>query len=77
MSKMISEVKQAALGEYADLGFQLTEDDHILELTFKNVHIAYFSSTGGTIEEIQSACKLFYHRLNTIDRFKQIVNQYS
>jgi len=78
MDTIAKDIRNAGLGEYADLGFSLSSDDHILDLWFKeNVHVASFSATGATIEEIQKECKAFYHKLNTIDRFKEIINQYA
>ncbi len=49
---------KAALGEYADYGFQLIEpDDHTLELWFKDKRIAAYNSTKVTIQIIQEGCR--------------------
>ena len=58
-------VRSACLGKYSELGFSLQqEDDHILELWFKDQRIARFSATGATLKEIKKECHRYLENLN-------------
>lgn len=49
---------KAALDDYANIGFFLTEpNDHELQLFFKDKLVATFNQTEATIEAIRASCK--------------------
>ncbi len=52
-----SNYKAQVLGNYCDLGFDLTTpDDHALFLLHEGERIAVFSQSGATLECIRSRC---------------------
>jgi len=58
-------IRDAALGEYADLGFSLIEpDDHVAELYFKDKKIATYNLTKLTILVLHEGCRNFLNNLS-------------
>lgn len=67
--------KQSVLNEalrmYGELGFKLVEqDDHLLELWFKDKRIAVYNQTKATIPIIREGCKNFLANLQ-VNRLEQ------
>jgi len=56
-------VMKSCLQGYDELGFSLTQDDHILELYFKDKFLARFSATGAGIASIRDECKRYLTEL--------------
>ena len=58
-------VNDAALGDFIDLGFSLSEpDDHFTELYFKDKKIATYFQTTVTIPVIREDCQNFLNNIN-------------
>jgi len=58
----------AALGDYADYGFSLTEpDSHVTELYFKDKKIASFNQTRLTIPVLLEECRIFLQSISAGD----------
>jgi len=64
MNALSAYKKLEYLGQYYDIGFHILEDDHIVELWFKDKFITRFSSDGATAESIQSECQKYLERIN-------------
>ena len=62
---MATNILDAVLGEYAEMGFWLLEcDDHIVELRFKEKLVAYFPQSRATVERIRWECQKYLNGLN-------------
>ena len=58
-------IRDAALGEYADMGFSIKEpDDHFTELYFKDKKIATYYQTALTIPVLHEGCRNFLKNIS-------------
>ena len=60
-------ILNAALGEYSDKGFRLSEDEHFLYLFYRDERIGVFSAIGATPVKIHDACQEYLDRLSDVE----------
>lgn len=51
--------------EYRARGYELTENDHVVYLLFKDQLIATFSATGATIQSIRNEADKHWNQINS------------
>ena len=68
---MAINVKAAALGEFAEMGYSLKQDDGdvTVSLWFKDGFITRFNQTKATIENIRAVCREHWNGLMQMEAY--------